>query len=138
MQTKITPEMMPALQGIVPPTLATVSADGIPNITYISHVQYIDDEHLAISRQFFNKSWKNINENPVFMVAVTCPQTWSIWKITLKYQEEKTEGAIFDEMDMMIQAIATMQGLEGIFKLKSAVICKVESIETLIRDGKIV
>jgi predicted pyridoxine 5'-phosphate oxidase superfamily flavin-nucleotide-binding protein len=111
MQTKITPEMMPALQGVVPPTLATVSADGIPNITYISHVQYIDDEHLAISRQFFNKSWKNINENPVFMVAVTCPQTWSIWKITLKYQEEKTEGAIFDEMDMMIQAIATMQGL---------------------------
>ena len=138
MQNKITTEMMPALQGIVPPTLATVSADGIPNITYISHVQYIDDEHLAISRQFFNKSWKNINENPVFMVAVTCPQTCTIWKITLKYQEEKTEGAIFDEMDMMIQAIATMQGLEGIFKLKSAIICKVESIETLIRDGKIV
>ena len=72
------------------------------------------------------------------MVAVTCPQTWSIWKITLKYQEEKTEGAIFDEMDMMIQAIATMQGLEGILKLKSAVICKVVLIETLIRDGKIV
>lgn len=130
--------MLSSLQGIIPPTLATASADGIPNITYISHVHYIDEGHLAISRQFFNKSWKNINENPVFMVAVMSPETCTIWKIILRYQEERTEGPVFDEMDMMIQAIASMQGLEGIFKLKSAVICKVESIETLVTDGKIV
>ena len=129
---------MPALQGIIPPTLATVSANGIPNITYISHVQYVDDEHLAISHQFFNKTWKNISENPLFMVAVSCPKSFNIWKITLKYVEERTDGPIFDEMDMMIQAIATMQGLEGIFKLKSALVCKVESIETLVSDGKII
>ena len=138
MTSKITPDMLPAFQGIVPPTLATASADGIPNITYISHVQYIDEEHLAISRQFFNKTWKNIDENPVFTVAVTCPETFSVWKINLRYLAEESEGPIFDEMDMMIQAIASMQGLEGIFKLKSAVVCKVESIETLVFNGKIV
>lgn len=138
MKTKITPDMMPAFQGVIPPTLATASADGMPNITYISHVHYVDEEHLAISRQFFNKSWRNINENPLFAVVVMCPDTFFIWKINLKYQEERTDGQIFDEMDMMIQAIASMQGLEGIFKLKSAVICKVLSIQTLVADGKIV
>ena len=129
--------MLSAFQGVIPPTLATVSANGIPNVTYISQVHYIDEEHLAISRQFFNKTWKNIGENPIFTVAVTCPETFNIWKINLRYLEEKTEGSVFDEMDMMIQAIASMQGLVGIFKLKSAVICRVESIQTLISGGKI-
>ena len=138
MKTRITPDMLPAFQGVIPPALATSSAAGMPNITYISHVQYIDEEHLALSRQFFNKTWKNIDENPVFTVAVTCPETFSVWKINLKYQEERTDGQVFDEMDMMIQAIASIQGLEGIFKLKSAVICKVLSIQTLVSDGKIV
>jgi len=138
MKTKITPDMLPAFQGVIPPTLATSSADGMPNVTYISHVHYIDEEHLAISRQFFNKSWKNIIENPVFTVAVTCPESFCLWKINLKFVEERTDGQVFDEMDMVIQAIASMQGLEGIFKLQSAVICKVESIQTLVSNGKIV
>lgn len=129
--------MLPAFQGVIPPTLATVSLDGVPNVTYISHVQYIDEEHLAITRQFFNKTWKNINENPKFSVAVTCPETFTLWKINLTYQQEEKAGDLFDEMDMIITAIASMQGMEDTFKLQSAVICKVESVQTLVLNGKI-
>ena len=129
--------MLPAFQGVIPPTIVTVSLDGIPNVTYISHVHYIDEEHLALSHQFFNKTWKNINENPRFSVAVTCPESFSLWKINLCYQKEEKEGDLFDEMDMIITAIASMQGMEDTFKLHSAVICKVESIQTLVLNGNI-
>lgn len=131
MKKKITPDMLPAFQGVIPPTLATASSNGIPNITYISQVHYIDEKHVAISRQFFNKTWKNINENPVFVVAVTCPETYILWKLTLHFIEEQREGPIFDNMEMLLNAIASMQGATNLFELDAAVICEVESIETL-------
>lgn len=131
MKKKITPDMLPAFQGVIPPTLATASSNGIPNITYISQVHYIDEKHVAISRQFFNKTWKNINENPVFVVAVTCPETYTLWKLTLRFIEEQREGPIFDNMEMLLNAIASMQGATDLFELDAAVICEVESIETL-------
>ncbi len=129
--------MLPAFQGVIPPTLATVSLDGMPNVTYISHVQYIDEDHLALSRQFFNKTWKNIAENPRFTVALTCPESFTLWKIDLSYQKEEKEGDLFDEMNMIITAIASMQNMVDTFKLQSAVICKVESIQALVPNGKI-
>ncbi len=129
--------MLPAFQGVIPPTLATVSADGIPNVTYISQVHYVDEKHIAISRQFFNKTWKNIDENPRFTVALTCPESFTIWKLILSYKEEKHDGPIFNEMDMIIKAIASMQGLEDVFKLQSAVICRVDDIKTIVQNGKI-
>lgn len=129
--------MLPAFQGVIPPTLSTVSANGIPNITYISQVHYVDAKHVAISRQFFNKTWKNIGENPRFVAAVTCPESFTVWKLILSYVEEKTDGPIFEEMDMILKAIGSMQGLEDVFKLQSAVICKVDSIQTLVLNGKI-
>ena len=47
MENKITKDMLPAFQGVIPPTLATASLDGIPNVTYISQVHYIDEDHLV-------------------------------------------------------------------------------------------
>ena len=129
--------MLPAFQGVIPSTFSTSSLDGMPNVTYISHVHYIDEEHIALSRQFFNKTWKNIHENPLFTVAVTCPETFTLWKINLSYKNEEKKGDLFEEMDMIITAIASMQGMEDTFKLQSAVICKVESIQTLVLNGKI-
>ena len=41
---------------------------------------------------------------------------------------KQTEGDLFDEMDMKLQAIASMTGMTGIFKLQAADVYKVISI----------
>lgn len=130
MSSLITAEIKEALQGIVPSVIATASAEGIPNITYISQAHFIDDDHLALSWQFFNKTWRNIQENPGFSVVVTEPKNWTMWKINLKLEEVLKEGDLFDEMEMALEAIASMQGASDVFKLAAILICKIESVET--------
>lgn len=127
----ITEELMPALQGYIPSMLSTSSLDGIPNCIAISQVYYYDDQHLALSKQFFSKTWLNIEENPKLCIIATCPQTMSMWKIKLIYAHEESEGDYFDKMDMKLEAIASMIGKEGVFKLASAVVCKLESVEKI-------
>ncbi|MDV6215207.1 pyridoxamine 5'-phosphate oxidase family protein [Mucilaginibacter sp. L3T2-6] len=130
----ITNDMLPAMQSVVPSTMATVSADGIPNLTYISQVFYVDDNHVAISFQYMNKSWKNINENPNITMILTHPVTIKMWKMNLVFEEIKYDGPVFDNMDMQLTAIASMYGMADRFKLKAALICRATDI-TVLYDG---
>ena len=54
---KIMKEMSSAMQGVLPSTLATCTPEGVPNVTYVSQLFYVDDQHVAISMQFMNKTW---------------------------------------------------------------------------------
>ena len=37
---------------------------GEPNLTYLSSVQVLDDDHVVLSNQFFGKTIANVEENP--------------------------------------------------------------------------
>ena len=63
----ITEEHLPALQGMFPSWVTTCSASGEPNTTVISQVWYVDEEHVALSFQFFNKTKKNIEEKSYYL-----------------------------------------------------------------------
>jgi len=132
---KIMKEMSSAMQGVLPSTLATCTPEGVPNVTYVSQLFYVDDQHVAISMQFMNKTWRNLQENPFAAVVIHCPVTASMWKIGLRYLEQQTEGPVFDQMDMQLQAIASMYHVQVNFKIKAALICHVETIEQLY-DGQ--
>ena len=112
-------------QGILPAQLFTCSHDGIPNAAYLSHVEYVDDAHVALSFQFFNKSRRNIAENPQALVMVPDPDTGQGWLLRLRFVRSETEGPLFDRMALRIEAIASYCGLKGIFKLRAADIYEV-------------
>ena len=57
-------ELTPCFQGIIPSFIATSDAHGVPNVTYLSQVYFVDEHHVALSCQFFNKTRRNLDENP--------------------------------------------------------------------------
>jgi hypothetical protein len=116
-------------QGLLPAQLFTCSRDGVPNAAYLSHVDYVDASHVALSFQFFNKSRRNIAENPNALVIVIDPDTGQGWQLRLTFVRSETEGPLFDRMSLRIEAIASYCGLKGIFKLRAADIYEVRSIE---------
>jgi len=96
----ITEEMKMAMKGIVPSAIVTSNSKGTPNVSYISQLYYVDDNHVAVSHQFFNKTIKNIQENPFACVHFLSPVDFSMWNADLKYSHSETEGDLFDEIKM--------------------------------------
>jgi hypothetical protein len=121
-------EIKPAMQGVIPSHIVTCSRDGIPNASVISQVYYVDPDHVALSHQFFNKTTRNVRENPHATVCVTHAETLETWDLDLEYDHSETDGPVFEAMDMQIEAIASMTGMKGIFKLRSADIYRVVSV----------
>lgn len=109
--------------------MVTCSADGVPNVTVISKVYYVDEQHAALSFQFFSKTIRNVRENPRAFVCVPDPDGRADWILQLAFQHSETGGPIFDAMDMQIEAIASATGMSGIFKLRAADIYRVISVE---------
>jgi hypothetical protein len=123
--------ILPAMQGVFPSIIATCDLDGTPNTTVISKVYYVDPTHVALSHQFFNKTYRNVRENPQVCAVMLCPKTGRRWRLEIEFHHAETEGPIFDEMDMQIEAIASLSGMAGIFKLLSADIYVVRSVSEL-------
>ena len=121
-------KIKPAMQGLVPSTLVSCSHEGEPNATEISQVWFVDENHVALSHQFFNKTHRNIRANPFACVIIRNPKMFREWHLELQYDHSETEGALFDDMDMKLEAIASMSGMSDIFKLQGADIYKVLSV----------
>ena len=130
MKTPFLPdEIRSALNSGTPALMVTCSAGGVPNVTIISQVYYVDATHAALSFQFFSKTIKNVRENPRAWVGLTDYFDGADWVLDLEFQRSETEGPTFDAMDMQIEAIASATGMSGIFKLRAADIYKVISVE---------
>lgn len=115
--------------GVVPTLLATCDQDGIPNASLISNVSYVDAKHVAISRQFFNKTTKNLLQNPDCLAVMWDPIDLRMHRLRLRHVRAETEGALFEAMAARIQVIASHVGMQGIFRLIAADIFEVVRIE---------
>ena len=121
-------EIKPAMQGLIPSTLVSCSLDGEPNATEISQVWYVDETHVALSHQFVNKTHRNIRANPFAFAIIRNPENFQEWHLELQYDHSESDGDLFDEMDMKLEAIASMTGMSDIFQLRGADVYKVLSV----------
>ena len=124
-------EIKIAMKGIVPSIMVTCNSEGVPNISYMSQLYYVDENHVAISNQFFNKTIRNIRENPLACVNIVSPEDFAMWVLDLKYSHSETKGNLFEQMEMQLEAIASMQGMEDVFKLKAAEVFTLLSVNKI-------
>jgi adenylate cyclase len=124
-------DLSPCFQGVVPSMITTCDRSGEPNVTYLSQVHLVDERHVALSCQFFNKTQRNVQENPFAAVIVNHPVTFEAWQLRLRFERAETGGPLFDAMAARIQVIATHTGRAGVFRLRSADVYEVLAVEPL-------
>ena len=61
-------DIVTCFEGAIPASICSCASDGTPNITFLSIVHMLDDEHVGLSHQFFNKTFRNIKVNPQVQV----------------------------------------------------------------------
>jgi hypothetical protein len=115
-----------SLQGVIPAPIATCSADGMPNVTFLSIVAYVDEERVATSRQFLSKSRANLEANPYAQVQVTDPVTGARHQLDLHWLHTETEGEAFEAMRANLDAVASQTGMGDVFRLRGVDIHRVE------------
>jgi len=129
--------IMPCLQGVIPSWVTTCSAEGVPNASIVSIVHYVDSERVALTRQFMNKTRINLDANPQAQVIVVSPANGDQYALDLHYLRTESEGPIFDAVEANLDAIASMTGMTGVFRLRGVDIHGVLACEPF-GDGALV
>lgn len=119
------------MDGVIPGMLGTCDAEGVPNIAELSQVQFVDDQHVALTYQFFNKTRRNVLANPFAKLLLTSPQTLQRYRLTLEYLRTESAGPLFEAMKAKLAGIASHTGMSGVFRLLGADIYRVHAIEAL-------
>lgn len=112
-----------SFEGVIPSVIATTDADGMPNISYLSHVHLVDDRHVALSNQFLSKTAINVAANGLATVMVVDGLTGAQHILDLTFERSETEGPLFDRLSAHLSILE--QGMAGIMRLKAADIYRV-------------
>ncbi len=120
-----------SLEGVVASVLATCDSDGVPNVSMISQVHYVDRDRVALSYQFFNKTRRNLLQTRQASVQIVDPETFAHHRMVLDYERTQTAGPVFESMKAKLAGIASHHGMENVFRLLGADIFRVRAIEAV-------
>jgi adenylate cyclase len=118
-------------EGAIPAVIATASADGTPNVTYLSRVRMVDDERVALSNQFFSKTARNLVENPRASMLLIDPRGYDQYRLRLQYERTDRRGPVFDRLRVDVDVAAALEGMQDVYRLRSADIYRVLEIEPM-------
>ncbi|HEX4902960.1 MAG TPA: GAF domain-containing protein [Acidimicrobiales bacterium] len=116
-------------EGAIPAVIATVAADGTPNVTYLSKVRAVDEERVALSNQFFSKTARNLVENPVADLLVIDPRTYDQYRLGLRYERTDRRGPVFERLRHDVDVAAALEGMQDVYRLRAADVYRVVSLE---------
>ncbi len=116
-------------EGAVPAVLATTSGAGEPNVTYLSRVRYVDDDHIVLSNQFFSKTVRNLAEHPRASMMLIDPTTYNEYRLTIVFERTVRKGPIFERLREDVDEAAAFHGMQDVFKLRAADIFRVLDVE---------
>jgi adenylate cyclase len=119
------------MEGVMPAVIATVAADGTPNVTYLSKVMFVDDQHVAISNQFFSKTVRNLSENPHAQLTLLRPANGQQLRLDVTHVRTETQGELFEQMRAEIDAIASLMEMQDVFRLRAVDVFRVTRGELL-------
>src|SRR4051794_29300593 len=100
-------DLKTCFEGAIPSTIVSCGKVGIPNCVNISQVWFVDNKHVALSRQFFRRTAQNIAENPMVCVQVIEPVSSQAWSILGRYVRSEETGPLFEEMRATLDTIAS-------------------------------
>lgn len=127
--TVVLTDIARCFEGTIPSIIATSSGAGEPNVTHLSQVFLVDDQHVATSNQFFAKTIANLLENPLATLMCPDPVDMSTYKLLVRHEGTLREGTLFDAARASIDAIAALTGMSDVFALKSMDVFRVLNIE---------
>lgn len=113
------------MEGVIPPVLCTVSADRVPNVSYLSLCEYVDPLHIALSYQFFNRSRENVLATRRASLTMDDPYTGGGVVLQLEYLRTETEGPVFERLRAKLMGVASHVGMDKVFHLRGADIYRV-------------
>ncbi len=117
--------------------LATTSNDGRPNVVPIGAIRTISDSELLIVDVLFDKTKKNLLENPHVAIAVEALGKESPSAYQLKGQAQIfTSGEIFEKAEEIVEELRKRHSRHSDMKVKSAVLVEVEEIYSTVRHKK--
>ena len=122
-------------EGVIPSIIATASQDGVPNISYLSHVALVDDEHVALSDQFFSKTAANIRANNNAAVMLVDPRDGSQYRLSVIFERSLDSGALFETMAAELRASSAQLGMADVMRLRGVDIYRVASVDSIPSPG---
>lgn len=125
-------DLSACFEGVIPSIIATASADGMPNISYLSHVVRIDEEHVALSNQFFAKTAANVRANPKVTLILVDGFTGDQFLLDIGFVRSVDAGALFDKIARQLKASSAQVGMSDVMRLRSADIFRVHGIEKVL------
>lgn len=114
--------------GAVPAVLATAGTDGMPNVTYITRAHRVGDDRIALSNQFMSKTARNLAANRRASLLLLDPTTYDEFRLALVYERTERRGYVFEQLRTDVDAIAALEGMQDVFRLRAADIFRVVDI----------
>lgn len=122
-------DLSACFEGVIPSIIATASADGMPNISYLSHVVRVDEDHVALSNQFFAKTAANVRANPHVTLILVDGFTGDQFLLDIGFVRSIDAGPLFDRIALQLKASSAQVGMSDVMRLRSADIFRVRAIE---------